>query len=228
LTQIATPHPRLVFDLNDLWSLVDEMTPVMGGGETNKPRLALIFINPTHRNASTKEGWSGPRFPFIGTKAVWRVLGNAGLLSAELVDMISGRERWDEEFAEEVYAAVRSEGLYLTNLVKWTGPNGDLPSRQLIELYADVLRRELELVGPRGIVAFGGMPYRALTGRDVKLGEVLANLRHAGDPFYAIDGALGVPVYPCYFPVGRGNPKGAAEILSAVNRKSIADARVGG
>jgi DNA polymerase len=215
-----------VGSLNELWQLVERLTqetdphstlpPVMGGGMTIQPRLACIFINPTHRNASTRDGWRGPRFPFIGTKGVWRVFANAGLLPGELYQEILARPTWNEEFAAEVYAAVRDRGLYLTNLVKWTGPNGDLPRAHLVKAYTGLLRRELELLRPRAVVTFGALPYRALTGEQVRLGSVLATLREHDILYSRQLGGLQCQVYPCYFPVGRGDPKAATEILRAI------------
>lgn len=222
----APTQPRLILDLNDLWAHVEELTraadphgtlpPVMGGGQTRRPRLAFVFINPTIRNASTREGWNGPRLPFIGTRAVWRVFAGAGLLPETLVEAIAARPKWDETFAEHVYAVVRAHGLYLTNLVKWTGPNGDLPSTHLIHTYSGVLKRELELVQPQAVVAFGGMTHRALTGSTVRLADILAHLRTTGTVPSTHASGLGLRVYPCYFPVGRGNPRAAVEILAAL------------
>ena len=217
----------MIDDLDALWAYVENLTrrvdphsdlpPVMGGGQTHRPRLALVFINPTHRNASTRNGWAGPRYPFIGTKAVWRVLAQGQLLPATVADEIVSRPTWDEEFAASVYSRVEASSLYLTNLVKWTGPTGDLPSGAMVKTYADILRRELELVCPEAVVAFGGLTYRALTGEAVRLSDVLQTVRTEGR-VPSSRSRFGIPVYPCYFPVGRGNPRSAAEILAALTR----------
>jgi hypothetical protein len=215
--------------LDRLWQEVEAVTrgtdpgglpPVMGGGQARSPRLACVFINPTARNASTRDGWDGPRWPWIGTRPVWRVLADAGLLPRDVQREIFRRPRWDEAFATEVYRAVAEEGLYLTNLVKWTGPNGDLPSLRLVALYEDLLQRELELVKPRGVVAFGGMTFRSLTGRQIKMGDVLVEARRTGRVPATDHRQLRLPVYPCFFPVGRGNPRGAVELLTVLKRQT--------
>lgn len=197
------------------------LPPVMGGGRLEDPRFALVFINPTARNASTRDGWTGERWPWIGTTAVWKVLAEGGLLPHELHDEIRRTTSWDAQFARHVYSVVAENGCYITNLVKWTGPNGDLPSPKMVSDFAGLTRRELELVRPRHIVAFGGITFKALTGRDVLLRTVLESVREGlGVPVWQMLGSrLGVS--PCYFPVGRGNPKGAAEILRTLRDTAV-------
>lgn len=214
--------------LADLWVRVERMTrdedplglpPVVGGGCTTKPRVALVFINPTARNASTRDGWAGPRWPWLGTRPVWRVLADAGLLDPEVRRQIDGCRTWTEEFAETVYEDVAKRGMYFTNLVKWTGPNGDLPSPRLVRLYEDVLDEELRAVEPQAVVAFGGMTVKALTGHTVKLGQILDEARETGAVPGFAHRQLALTVYPCFFPVGRGNPRGATELLSILARQ---------
>ena len=69
-------------DLNELWRYVtelnreyfpeNELMPILGNGKTYKPKLMFVFINPTGRNTSSVK-IGRRRFPFIGTKQVWRV-----------------------------------------------------------------------------------------------------------------------------------------------------------
>lgn len=216
-----------IASLNELWEFVEKfnvqvdptsaLPPVMGGGCATEPKLACVFINPTYRNTSTRDTWNGPRLPFIGTKAVWAIFMRAGLFPSNLYARISARtDGWDESFASEVYQAITDREMYFTNLVKWTGLNGNMPSRNVTLLYSRILSKELYLVKPRAVVAFGVLPYRVMAGESVHLGRVLDDVRRGRQvvPYRRPD--LGFPIYPCYFPIGRGRPSAAVEILRAL------------
>lgn len=187
-----------------------------GGGQENRPYAALVFINPTHRNISTHPDWKGPRYPFLGTREIWRVLGRAGFLGAQTVSLTQGE--WTRETSEQVLRSIRDSGLYLTNVVKCTKPNGDNPSAQEVRAWQDVLGEELSIVRPRLVVAMGILPFKALTGQPINLGEHFQAQRKSPG-LLTFEGNLGEAkqtIYPCYFPVGRGNPKRAVELLSRV------------
>lgn len=216
-------------ELDDLWRTVDEIVeaidpegtlpPVVGGGRGQQPDLALVFINPTHRNQSTRDGWRGPRYPFIGTKPIWHVLTAADLFPAALQAEIARRDAWDELFARVVYEAVDQEGLYITNLVKRTGANAALPTPQMVAAFRDLLIRELQIVRHSAIVTFGAMPFKGLTGEAIRLADELAAARVSGTVQARLAPDLGIPVYPCYFPVGHGNPKAAIEMLRLIRKE---------
>lgn len=215
--------------LDELWTLAETIATslepknglpaVMGGGRCEQPALACVFINPTHRNQSTQREWRGTRAPFIGTKPVWRFLAAAGLFPRSLCDEIDRRAVWGEEFAEDVYAAVAAEGLYITNAVKRTGANAVLPTPAMVSAFRELLVHELQLVRPRAIVTFGAIPFKALTGESIKLSEELDAARVAGHVSARNLTGLEVRVYPCYFPVGHGNAKAAIEMLGYIRRQ---------
>jgi uracil-DNA glycosylase len=228
------PSPAATSTLEDLWRLAADilatidpggaLPPVVGGGRTDRPALACVFINPTYRNQSTREGWRGPRYPFIGTKPVWRVLAAAGLFPHTLQIEIDRLQTWDEDFAATVYAAVAHEGLYITNLVKRTGPNADLPTPALVTAFRDLLIRELQIVRPAAVVTFGAIPFKALTGESIRLSEELNRARSSGFVRAHAAAELELPVYPCWFPVGRGKPAAAIEMLRLIHRQASASA----
>ncbi|OGC44836.1 hypothetical protein A2V54_02340 [candidate division WWE3 bacterium RBG_19FT_COMBO_53_11] len=178
----------------------------------------FVFINPTARNTSSDRNWKGPRYPFIGTKSVWRVFHRAGFLTDSLISRIEENPEWSVEFASELEGFLRERGLYLTNLVKWTGPDGSLPDRKKVDLFLPLAVREIEIVAPKYVVAFGSLPYRYLTGRAIKLGDHYDQIVRQGlQPEEVQIGLAKTKVIPCYFPVGRGNPQRAVEILKRVN-----------
>lgn len=132
------------------------------------------------------------------------------------MEEIEARKEWDVNFADKVYQHLNDRSFYFTNIVKWTGENADLPDAYKISTFLPILRREIELVKPQYIVTFGLIPFNALVGEKIKLGdyydEVIGTDTLKLFSFNIANGEY--RVIPCYFPVGRGNPKRAAKILS--------------
>jgi DNA polymerase len=84
--------------LEELWDIVDELSkqhfpenslkPILGNGRTVRPKVMFVFINPTHANISSDKNWQGPRFPFIGTKPIWRIFHRARLFDSALIEKV--------------------------------------------------------------------------------------------------------------------------------------------
>ncbi|MEK6959809.1 MAG: uracil-DNA glycosylase family protein [Nanoarchaeota archaeon] len=220
-----------ISDLKSLWRHVDKidkdnfpgsgLSPIYGGGREQNPEFMFVFINPTRRNISSDPSWTGPRFPFIGTKQVWRVFHKAGLFDDGLLSYIESNPRWSVRFTDKVRDFLDSNSIYISNVVKSTGADAALPDSAKINLFLPALQRELEIVKPKYLVAMGLIPFERLTGRKIKLADyhsqALAKKRLGtfkvsfGDndrSRYASS-----EVIPCYFPVGRGSPKKAVELL---------------
>ncbi len=211
--------------LDELWTLVDELNrrcfpennllPILGGGEDHKPKFMFVFINPTARNISSDPSWRGPRFPFIGTRKVWQVFHRAGLLDDALMEHMGRQGMWSPDFAGEVLKFLKGKSLYITNLVKWTGRDAALPDRGKIQLFLPFLEKEIEIVRPRYIVAFGTIPFQSITKRSITLQDYHSDAMKTGRlrPFITRIGSVERKVIPCYFPVGRGNPQKAIGLL---------------
>jgi hypothetical protein len=192
-----------------------KLKPIMAGGKLYKPRYMFVFINPTYKNVSSDADWAGERRPWTGTKYIWKIFNRAGHFDAALLDEINCRKTWDVDFANKVYGHLADRGFYFTNIVKWTGANADLPSAQKINLFLPILLREIELVQPKYIVTFGLLPFNALVGKKLKLAEYFDSVVKCGElkHYDLIVNERSYKVIPCYFPVGRGNPKRAVELL---------------
>ncbi len=209
--------------LKELWKEVDKLSkrfpsdyrPVLGNGKCDKPKFMIVFINPTKANISSHPGWEGFRAPFIGTKPVWRVLSKAGLFGTQLTKIINLSNTWSIRFAEIVYTSLARRGVYLTNIVKWTGSNADLPNAAKIKAFLPLLKKEIEIVKPKYIVTMGLIPFEHLTGQKIKLGEYYKEVMKKKKLliFETNIDSKKYNIIPCYFPVGRGNPKKATEIL---------------
>ena len=88
---------------------------ICGAGQTKRPKLALVFINPTYRNIATDKNREGLKAPWIGTMHAWQLLANAGLIGQDMNDVIQNvRSQWDYGLAKHVFA----RGVYITNIVK--------------------------------------------------------------------------------------------------------------
>jgi len=216
--------------LEDLWKRVHEINrtkfygndlmPILGGGETFRPKIMFVFINPTHANSSSDKNWKGPRFPFIGTRAVWRVFHKAGMFDDRLMRIIEDSKSWSVDFTHEVLDFLKSRSYYITNIVKWTGHDATLPDHEKISLFLPILEKEIELVKPEYVITFGLIPFENITDQKIKLAEYHHEVMQTNRLkfFEKQFGTHKTKVIPCYFPVGRGNPKGAIDILGVINK----------
>ena len=217
--------------LDNVWKEVDNcnscksknnsLRHILGGGKTESPEYMFVFINPTNRNITSKTGYTGPRYPFAGTKDVWKVFAEAGIFQENILEITNNQ--WDENSICSVLNQITSSGLYFTNIVKCTAPNGDPPSKSEVENSKALLMEEISIVKPKNILAFGLLPFKALTGRAIKLSEYFTPEKIKPVDSVDIKGEK-YPVYPCYFPVGRGNPKKSAEALIRILQGSLTTA----
>ncbi len=192
---------------------------VPGGGWSERPGLMLVFINPTVGNITAHADWSGVRFPFASKPKLWQILAEAGFVDANLPDRMAALGP-TPPMVELLVDEVRRQRLYLTNAVKCVDDGSVLPTSMRIAAAWSFLQAEVALVRPRYIVTFGLIPFRLLTGCNVKLADELWKARHGCYTSYSshpIEGKS-YPVFPCYFPTGRGNPVAATHMLIALRR----------
>src|SRR4051812_33199827 len=79
---------------------------IYGAGCIDHPKVMFIFMNPTAKNISADKKWKGLRAPWLGTKNVWNIFFELGLLSKSLYEQtkdfkVSG---WTEEFCNTIYS----------------------------------------------------------------------------------------------------------------------------
>ncbi len=215
-------------NLDDLWKEVDDLNrryfpgnvlqPILGGGRTCRPKVMFVFINPTGRNLGSDRQWRGPRFPFIGTAQVWRVFHRAGLFDDGLMELIDKKREWSPEFTGKVLRFLRKKSFYFTNLVKWTGRDATLPDQEKIQLFLPILEKEIEIVRPGYIVTFGLLPFESIARRKIRLHDYYteAMKKKRLTPLEVDIGSMRKSVVPCYFPVGRGSPEKAVDLLRLV------------
>ncbi len=204
-------------------TLQRDLRHVSGGGCDKQPDVMLIFINPTVRNFTAHAGWSGPRFPFAGKPKLWQILAEAGFVDIDLPGRISMLGP-TPEMVELLRRETRRCRLYLTNAVKCVDDGSSLPTRLRLAAAWSFLQTEIALVRPHFIVSFGLLPFRQLTGMTVRLADELWKAQHGyveAYPSRSIDGRT-YPVFPCYFPTGRGNPVAAARMLTSLRHQLAA------
>jgi len=182
---------------------------IHGYGAMN-PKLMLILINPTYRNISSNKEYQGDRFPFIGVRQFWKVLASGGLIDNKIGFNLPTRTEWNSKHTAQIKKELVKNRLFLTNIVKCCYDHSAYPDKSVIENQLKLLAEEIRIVKPEKVVSFGGLVYKTLTGKNIKLADYWNGSQEK--VVEAISG-LDILVMPCYFPIGRGKPREAARIL---------------
>lgn len=211
-------------ELQRLYERVDEckfcktdknlLQHIHGFGALN-PKLMLILVNPTYRNLSSNPKYKGARFPFIGVRQFWKVLADGGLINRMVAENLPTRAEWKNEHTERVQKELIRKKLFLTNVVKCCYSHSSYPSGRVIDSQLKLLKEEIRIVNPKKIMAFGALVYKTLTGRNIKLSDYSSNSGIESEKISGLD----IPILPCCFPVGRGSPQRAAEIMRKFLRR---------
>lgn len=191
-----------------------ELSAVYNGGCIDHPDVCFVFMNPTGRNPSASPSWKGRRAPWIGTKNIWKLFYQIGLLSDDVFNSIQQLKpnHWTEEFADNVYNDVNEHKVFITNLGKCTQLDArPLPDSVYLE-YLDLLYQEIDIVRPKLIVSMGNQVSSILLERKISVSQC----RRRG---FTKD-ILGhnYAIYPVYYPVGNGmmNMNKAVEDLTYI------------
>ncbi len=118
-------------------------------------------------------------------------MADGGLIDKRVAYKLPLRKDWKEKHTEQIKKELVENRLFLTNIVKCCYDHSKYPERNVIASQIGLLVEEITIVKPQRIIAFGGLVQKTLK----KL-------------------FLNVPITPCYFPIGRGRPREAGEILS--------------
>ena len=208
--------------LEKLWRKVDncpfcknnKLQHIHGGGLTKNPKAMFLFINPTYNNMSTAPDYTGPRTPFLGTKAVWKVFANSGILPKQVIEKT---QIWNKDTINYILSEMKKHKTYFTNVSKCAKPHADAPSKEEVEYSKKLLFEEINLVNPKKIITMGLLPFKTLIGESIKLKEHLKK----PSSFETIIKGKKYEVLPCYFPVGRGNPREATEMLKYYKKHKL-------
>ena len=178
----------------------ENLDAIHGGGCERNPEVCFVFMNPTGRNIAAAKNWKGIKAPWVGTKGVWELFFELGLLDKniyEKIHEIKGSD-WTEDFAEEVYGCVKKKRYYVTNLAKCTQVDARPLPDEVFEKYLELFLVEMELVKPKIVVLFGNQVSSIVLGSKVSVSlcrkkKFEKNLGGRDLGFYAV-----------YYPVGNG------------------------
>jgi DNA polymerase len=153
-------------------------------------------MNPTGRNIASSKSWKGLKSPWIGTKNIWDLFYELGLLDKDIynkIKSIKGSE-WTEQFAYEVYEDVKKHKYFITNLGKCIQVDArELPDSVYLK-YLDLLKKEFEIIKPKVIVLFGNQVSSIVLNEKISVSSVRKKcFNKEGYKFYSV-----------YYPVGNG------------------------
>ena len=177
-----------------------ELDSIYNGGLENNPDICFVFMNPTKRNIASSKEWKGLKSPWIGTKNIWSLFYDLGLLDKDVYDKIrsiKGSE-WTEEFANLVYENVKKHKYFITNLGKCTQVDArELPDSIYLE-YLYLLEKEIEIINPKVIILFGNQVSSIFLNTKISVSQVRKQL------FIKEINSKKYNCYSVYYPVGNG------------------------
>ncbi|MDD4381795.1 MAG: uracil-DNA glycosylase family protein [Candidatus Dojkabacteria bacterium] len=173
------------------------LSSIYGAGCINDPEIMFIFMNPTGRNISSTCSWRGLRAPWIGTKQVWDIYRDIGLLQSDIYLKIKTlkSEEWDYEFANDVYTDIENHSVFITNLAKCTQIDARPLNNSVFKEYLDLMYKEIDIVNPKKIVTFGNQVSSILLDRSISVSDYVDDQKEILN---------GYEIYPTYYPVGQG------------------------
>lgn len=179
-----------------------DLHPIYGAGRTINPEIMFIFMNPTARNVSSEKSWKGIRAPWLGTKNVWRMFHQLGILEEEIANKIQSYKPsdWTEEFSHKLYEFLAGKSIYLTNLAKCTQVDAKALPNSVFDAYRPSTLEEIYAVNPKKIITFGNQVSSRLIGKNISVSKYL-DLKDV-EQLQIKDRTF--KVYPTYYPVGQG------------------------
>lgn len=178
------------------------LCPIYGAGEIKKPTYMLVFMNPTARNVSAHKSWDGIRAPWLGTRPVWKMLYDVGLVDDKnLLSKIYNFKsiEWTPSFSKKLYSHVKEKSLYITNIAKCTQPDARKIPNQIYKNYLQSFLYEISITNPAKIITFGNQVNSVIFNKKISVSNFL------NDEFLNIKiDDQSYRVYPTYYPVGQG------------------------
>lgn len=173
-----------------------KLNSIYFGGCTKNPDICLVFMNPTARNITADKSWKGLNAPWIGTKNVWQLFEQIGVINEAIYLEIKSKKgkEWTPEFAEKVYQEVTENKFFITNLAKCTQIDArELPDK-IYSKYLDLFLKEMNMVNPKKIILFGNQVSSIVLDQKISVSQVRKQ-KFIKDGF---------EYYSVYYPVGNG------------------------
>lgn len=197
-----------------------ELDSIYNGGCTESPDICFVFMNPTGRNIASLKTWKGRKSPWIGTKNIWTLFYNIGILDEDIYKQIieiKGKD-WTYEFADKVYDNVTKYKYFITNLGKCTQVDARPLKDEVYLQYLELLYKEFEIINPKVIVLFGNQVSSLVLGTKISVSECRCK------EFNKIINGKVYKFYSVYYPVGNGSfnaPKAIEDLKYILNNIRI-------
>ena len=166
------------------------------GGKKENPSICFVFMNPTAGNIAAEKSWDGPRYPWLGTKNIWKLFNKLELLDDNILEEIEKKKKldWTKEFSEKVYKNIEDHDIYITNLAKCTQIDARPLKDDYYKAYLKLFMKEMSIVKPKRIVLFGNQVSSIVLGEKIKVSEVRKKKFECN----------GYEMYSVFYPVGNG------------------------
>ncbi len=166
------------------------------GGKKENPNICFVFMNPTAGNIAAQKEWDGPRYPWLGTKNIWKLFNKLGLLDDSILKEIESKKKqdWTKEFSEKVYKNIENHDVYITNLAKCTQIDARPLKDDYYKAYLKLFMKEMSIIKPKKIVLFGNQVSSIVLGEKIKVSEVRQKKFECN----------GYEMYSVFYPVGNG------------------------
>ena len=166
------------------------------GGKKESPSICFVFMNPTAGNIAAEKDWDGPRYPWLGTKNIWKLFNKLELLDDNILEEIESKKKldWTKEFSEKVYKNIENHDIYITNLAKCTQIDARPLKDDYYKAYLKLFMKEMSIVKPKRIVLFGNQVSSIVLGEKIKVSEVRSKKFECN----------GYEMYSVFYPVGNG------------------------
>ena len=177
-----------------------ELDSIYNGGCEENPDICFVFMNPTGRNIASIKSWKGRKSPWLGTKNIWKLFYNVGILEKDLYEDIQNRKPkdWDYAFCDYVYKCIEDKKIFITNLGKCTQVDARPLPDEVLKKYLKLLFKEIDIIKPKVIITFGNQVSSIILNKKISVSEnrkVSHNLKVNKKNY---------KVYPVYYPVGNG------------------------
>ncbi len=177
-----------------------ELDAIYYGGCIHNPDVCFVFMNPTGRNIASEKTWCGPKYPWLGTKNIWKLFHSIHLIDDELYDEILKKrpKDWDYDFCEKVYRCVEEKHFFITNLGKCTQLDARPLSDATLSQYLKLLFREIDIIKPKIIITFGNQVSSIFLNEKITVST--CRKKYYEREIHHIQ----YKVFPVFYPVGNG------------------------
>ena len=177
-----------------------ELNSIYNGGCEENPEIMFVFMNPTGRNIASLKTWQGRRSPWLGTKNIWKLFHEIGLLEENIFKETQKRKasEWDYDFADLVYEDISNHKCFITNLGKCTQIDARPLHDKVYKEYLDLLLKEIDIVKPKKIITFGNQV------SSIILNEKISVSTCRKQSYKKLINNIEYKIYPVYYPIGNG------------------------